>query len=87
MFVKADDKQGAVLVRIGLKLGSRFHTAATDYFLGEDKVLVMRMMLGGQLDHTDFHCAGFDLEILGVHLYIAGFEGVLNVEARKMVWA
>lgn len=46
---------------------------------GADKVLVMRMMFGGQLDATDFHCIGFDLEILGVHLHMAGFEGIRRV--------
>lgn len=43
---------------------------------GADKVLVMRMMFGGQVDDTDFHCIGFDLEILGVHRYMAGFEDI-----------
>ena len=28
----------------------------------------MQIMFGGQADDTDFHCIGFDLEILGVHL-------------------
>ncbi len=36
-----------------------------------DKVLMMQMMFGGQTDETDFHCIGFDLEILGVHLHMA----------------
>ncbi|HEX3970522.1 MAG TPA: hypothetical protein VHX19_04325 [Stellaceae bacterium] len=39
----------------------------------------MRMMFGGQLDKTDFHCIGFDLEILGVHLYVAGFANIQRV--------
>lgn len=46
---------------------------------GADKVFVMRMMFGGQLDKTDFHCIGFDLEILGVHLHIAGFIDIQRV--------
>jgi predicted SAM-dependent methyltransferase len=46
---------------------------------GADKVLVMRMMFGGQLDDTDFHCIGFDLEILGVHLHLAGFADIRRV--------
>ena len=46
---------------------------------GADKVFVMRMMFGGQLDDTDFHCIGFDLEILGVHLHMAGFDGIRRV--------
>lgn len=46
---------------------------------GADKVLVMQMMFGGQLDDTDFHCIGFDLEILGVHLHLAGFEAIRRV--------
>jgi predicted SAM-dependent methyltransferase len=46
---------------------------------GDDKVSVMRMMFGGQLDKTDFHCVGFDLEILGVHLHLAGFTDIQRV--------
>jgi predicted SAM-dependent methyltransferase len=46
---------------------------------GGDKVFVMRMMFGGQIDDTDFHCIGFDLEILGVHLHMAGFEDIRRV--------
>jgi predicted SAM-dependent methyltransferase len=46
---------------------------------GADKVFIMRMMFGGQLDETDFHCIGFDLEILGVHLHMAGFDGIRRV--------
>jgi predicted SAM-dependent methyltransferase len=46
---------------------------------GADKVFVMRMMFGGQLDKTDFHCIGFDLEILGVHLHLAGFTEIQRV--------
>jgi hypothetical protein len=37
------------------------------------------MMFGGQLHDTDFHCIGFDLGILGVHLHMAGFEGIRRV--------
>jgi predicted SAM-dependent methyltransferase len=44
-----------------------------------DKVLVMLMMFGGQSDHTDFHYAGFDLELLGAHLLNVGFEGIRRV--------
>lgn len=46
---------------------------------GADKVFVMRMMFGGQLDKADFHCIGFDLEILGVHLHLAGFTEIQRV--------
>jgi predicted SAM-dependent methyltransferase len=46
---------------------------------GSDKVLVMQMMFGGQVDDTDFHCIGFDLELLGVHLHMAGFESIARV--------
>ena len=46
---------------------------------GADKVLLMQMMFGGQADDTDFHCIGFDLEILGVHLHMAGFEDIRRV--------
>jgi predicted SAM-dependent methyltransferase len=49
--------------------------------IGGDKVFVMRMMFGGQLDDTDFHCIGFDLEILGVHLHMAGFEDIRRVSS------
>lgn len=35
---------------------------------GADNVHVMRMMFGGQLDDTDSHDIGFDLEIVGVDL-------------------
>ena len=48
---------------------------------GGDKVFVMRMMFGGQLDDTDFHFIGFDLEILGVHLHMAGFENIRRVRS------
>ncbi|HVA15472.1 MAG TPA: methyltransferase domain-containing protein [Stellaceae bacterium] len=47
---------------------------------GADKVLVMQMMFGGQVDRTDFHCVGFDLEILGVHLHNVGFERIRRVQ-------
>ena len=46
---------------------------------GADKVFVMRMMFGAQFDVTDFHSIGFDLEILGVHLHLAGFEAIHRV--------
>lgn len=46
---------------------------------GADKELVMQMMFGGQSDQTDFHCVGFDLELLGVHLLNAGFEAIRRV--------
>jgi predicted SAM-dependent methyltransferase len=46
---------------------------------GADKVLLMQMMFGGQHDDTDFHCIGFDLEILGVHLHMAGFDDIRRV--------
>jgi predicted SAM-dependent methyltransferase len=49
--------------------------------VGVDKVLIMRMMFGGQIDATDFHCIGFDLEILGVNLHIAGFERIRRVKS------
>ena len=48
---------------------------------GRDKVLIMRMMFGGQTDETDFHCIGFDLELLGVHLHLAGFAAIRRVPA------
>lgn len=48
---------------------------------GEDTVFVMRMMFGDQLDDSDFHCIGFDLEILGVHLFLAGFEDIHRVKS------
>jgi predicted SAM-dependent methyltransferase len=46
---------------------------------GADKVMVMQMMFGGQLDETGFHYIGFDLELLGVHLHRAGFEEIKRV--------
>jgi predicted SAM-dependent methyltransferase len=46
---------------------------------GDDKFLVMQMMFGGQSDAYDFHHVGFDLEILGVHLFNAGFEDIRRV--------
>jgi predicted SAM-dependent methyltransferase len=51
---------------------------------GGDKVFVMRMMFGGQIDDTDFHRIGFDLEILGVHLHLAGFEGIRRVPSFNL---
>jgi predicted SAM-dependent methyltransferase len=46
---------------------------------GADKILVMQIMFGGQTDDRDFHCTGFDLEILSVHLHMAGFEHIRRV--------
>lgn len=46
---------------------------------GNDKVLIMQMMFGGQHAEVDFHYVGFDLELLGVHLYKAGFESIRRV--------
>lgn len=48
---------------------------------GADKVLVMQMMFGGQIDETDFHRIGFDLELLGVHLHGARFTGIRRVKS------
>jgi predicted SAM-dependent methyltransferase len=46
---------------------------------GTDKVILMRMMFGGQLDDTDYHHIGFDLELLGVHLHMTGFDDIRRV--------
>lgn len=51
---------------------------------GADKVAVMQMMFGGQTDKTDFHCIGFDLEILGVQLHIAGFANIRRVQGFNL---
>lgn len=48
---------------------------------GADKVMVMQMMFGGQLDEAGFHYIGFDLELLGVHLYKAGFVDIRRVRS------
>lgn len=46
---------------------------------GDNKFLLVQMMFGGQSDEHDFHCVGFDLEILGTHLFAAGFVDIRRV--------
>jgi predicted SAM-dependent methyltransferase len=45
-----------------------------------DRINVMRMMFGGQLDPYDFHKTGLNFWILGYHLQKAGFREIRRVE-------
>ncbi|GBG00700.1 hypothetical protein AZSI13_00270 [Azospira sp. I13] len=47
----------------------------------EQRIHVMRMMFGGQVDPHDFHYIGLNLEILGQYLALAGFSSVARVES------
>ena len=46
----------------------------------QDRVSVMQMMFGGQMDDFDFHCVGFNDELLGMWLRQAGFVELARVE-------
>jgi predicted SAM-dependent methyltransferase len=46
-----------------------------------DKFQVIRIMFGGQLDASDYHCSGFTQEILAGILLQAGFARVEPVES------
>ena len=52
---------------------------------GEDasrrRFLIMRMMFGGQTDQYDVHLGGYDFEILGQYLSVAGFCQIRKVQS------
>jgi len=45
----------------------------------QDRVKLMRMMFGGQMDEHDFHFVGFNGELLGIWLREAGFVDTKRV--------
>jgi predicted SAM-dependent methyltransferase len=45
-----------------------------------ERLHVMRMMFGGQVDDTDFHRVGLDEDLLGAFLENAGFVDITRVE-------
>jgi len=45
-----------------------------------DRVMVMRMMLGGHMNEFDYHYAGFDEELLASYLAYAGFGEIKRVK-------
>ena len=50
----------------------------------QERVHVMRMMFGGQMDENDFHRAGFSFEILAAFLGDAGFEAIERVKGFNL---
>ena len=52
------------------------------YLNGEtaDRVMIMRMMLGGHLNEWDYHYAGFDESLLASYLAYSGFEKIKRVK-------
>lgn len=45
-----------------------------------DRVMIMRMILGGQLNEWDYHYAGFDQALLASYLAYTGFENIERVK-------
>lgn len=45
----------------------------------EKRFYIMRMIFGGQTDHTDFHKVGLTWEFLAMYLNTAGFSGIKRV--------
>ena len=50
----------------------------------QERVHVMRMMFGGQVDENDFHRVGFSFEILAGYLRNAGFEAIERVTSFNL---
>jgi predicted SAM-dependent methyltransferase len=44
------------------------------------RIMIMRMIYGGQMDAFDFHKAGFDFAVLEAYLLAAGFTSVQRVD-------
>lgn len=75
-----------------LRPGGRLYISVPDLdilarlFLEKDRldfsqrILVMRMMFGGQVDEYDYHKVGLNFEILGHFLHQAGYIGIRRVE-------
>ena len=50
-------------------------------FAPKDRLHVMRLMFGGQLDENDFHYVGLYEELMVSHLQHAGFADIVRVES------
>ena len=44
-----------------------------------DRVMIMRMMMGGHLNEWDYHYAGYDQNLLASYLSYSGFENIERV--------
>ncbi len=45
----------------------------------QDRLNIVQMIFGGQIDAHDFHYAGFNIELLGTWLHRAGFTAIARV--------
>ena len=55
-----------------------------DALHGKDKLAVMHMMFGGQVDDYDYHYGGYDLELMTWMLRDAGFQNIVRVPSFRL---